>query len=179
MNKDCCCFWNWRWNFQYVLFSIWVVVNVSERKNYYLKIVSMNIPLVNYILLLFCFDFLSKRMVIWFDYIFRALYMTMSICLTQINVRFFFPGTAGDSLSYHRGYPFATKDQDNDSSSSSNCAQLRKGAWWYNACHHSNLNGVYHHGQHSSYAYGVNWQHWKGYNYSAKRAEMKIRPVKF
>ena len=116
--------------------------------------------------------------VIWFDYIFRALYVTKCICLTQINVRVLFSGTAGDSLSTHRGYPFTTKDQDNDIWSG-NCAVSYKGAWWYNACHHSNLNGVYHHGQHSSNADGVNWYHWKGYKYSAKRAEMKIRPVKF
>jgi len=91
---------------------------------------------------------------------------------------FWFSGTAGDSLSYHRGYPFTTTDQDNDSYSN-NCAVFYKGAWWYNACHASNLNGLYYHGKHSSYADGVNWRHWKGLNYSAKRAEMKIRPVKF
>jgi len=89
-----------------------------------------------------------------------------------------FSGTAGDALSYHRGHPFTTKDQDNDSSSR-NCAVWFKGAWWYKYCHHSNLNGQYHHGKHSSYADGVNWYYWKGYNYSAKRAEMKIRPVNF
>ena len=88
---------------------------------------------------------------------------------------FLFIGTAGDSLSGHRGVPFSTKDQDNDSWSSS-CAVANKGAWWYGACHSSNLNGVYHHGPHSSYADGVNWYTWKGYKYSAKRAEMKIRP---
>ena len=90
---------------------------------------------------------------------------------------YFSPGTAGDSLSGHRGYPFSTKDQDNDSWGS-NCAVSYKGAWWYGACHASNLNGVYHHGAHSSYADGVNWYTWKGYHYSVKRAEMKIRPVK-
>jgi len=89
-----------------------------------------------------------------------------------------YSGTAGDALSYHRGHPFTTKDQDNDSSSR-NCAVWFKGAWWYKYCHHSNLNGQYHHGKHSSYADGVNWYYWKGYNYSAKRAEMKIRPVNF
>jgi len=89
-----------------------------------------------------------------------------------------YSGTAGDSLSYHRGYPFSTKDQDNDISSK-NCAVSRKGAWWYKNCHQSNLNGLYHHGAQSSYADGVNWSHWKGNKYSAKRAEMKIRPVKF
>jgi len=90
-----------------------------------------------------------------------------------------YTGTAGDSLSGHRGYPFTTKDQDNDSSSGSNCAVSFKGAWWYTSCHASNLNGVYHHGAHSSYADGINWYHWKGHKYSAKRAEMKIKPVKF
>ncbi|XP_078360506.1 fibrinogen C domain-containing protein 1-like [Oculina patagonica] len=90
-----------------------------------------------------------------------------------------YSGTAGDSLAEHRGYPFTTKDQDNDSSSSGNCAVSYKGAWWYTDCHHSNLNGLYHHGKHSSNADGVNWHHWKGHKYSAKRAEMKIKPVKF
>lgn len=87
-----------------------------------------------------------------------------------------YSGTAGDSLSYHRGYPFSTKDQDNDVDGS-NCAMTYKGAWWYKYCHTSNLNGLYHHGKHSSYADGVHWYHWKGYNYSVKRAEMKIRPA--
>ena len=93
--------------------------------------------------------------------------------------RVLFSGTAGDSLSYHRGQAFTTKDQDNDSSST-NCAVYYKGAWWFaSGCHTSDLNGLYHHGKHSSYADGVNWYHWKGYKYSVKRAEMKIRPVKF
>ncbi|XP_078356641.1 uncharacterized protein LOC144641505 isoform X3 [Oculina patagonica] len=89
-----------------------------------------------------------------------------------------YSGTAGDSLSYHRGRPFTTKDQDNDSSGA-NCAVKHKGAWWYGACHSSNLNGLYHHGAHKSHADGVNWHPWKGHYYSAKRAEMKIRPVHF
>ena len=91
---------------------------------------------------------------------------------------FCFSGTAGDSLSYARGAPFSTKDQDNDVWSK-NCAVQFKGAWWYTACHNSNLNGLYHHGKHSSSSDGVNWGAWKGHNYSAKRAEMKIRPVNF
>ncbi|XP_068705707.1 microfibril-associated glycoprotein 4-like [Montipora foliosa] len=89
-----------------------------------------------------------------------------------------YSGTAGDSLSRHHNAPFSTKDKDNDKAWG-NCAALYKGAWWYDACHSSNLNGRYHHGKHSSYADGVNWKSWKGYYYSAKRAEMKIRPVGF
>ncbi|CAH3144620.1 unnamed protein product [Pocillopora meandrina] len=84
-------------------------------------------------------------------------------------------GTAGDSLSGHKSLSFATKDNDNDLYSS-NCAVSFHGAWWYGNCHSSNLNGAYHHGAHASYADGVNWHTWKGYHYSAKRAEMKIRP---
>ena len=94
------------------------------------------------------------------------------------HCRYFRLGTAGDSLDYHRGRPFSTKDQDNDSSSV-NCAVKYKGGWWYGDCHYSGLNGLYHHGQHSSSADGVIWYHWKGWNYSAKRAEMKIRPETF
>ncbi|XP_020628695.1 techylectin-5B-like [Orbicella faveolata] len=88
-----------------------------------------------------------------------------------------YSGTAGDSLSHHRGSAFSTKDRDNDKHSS-NCANVHKGGWWFNVCHHSNLNGVYLHGHHSSPWNGVLWIGWKGANYSAKRAEMKIKPVK-
>ena len=70
---------------------------------------------------------------------------------------------------------FSTKDQDNDEASSS-CAVQYKGAWWYKACHGSNLNGQYHGGQHDSIADGVNWYAFRGHKYSLKRAEMKIRP---
>ena len=92
--------------------------------------------------------------------------------------QFHFPGNAGDSLSYHKSLSFSTKDRDNDQHSG-NCATDYKGAWWYRDCHRSNLNGLYHHGSHSSHADGVNWYNWKGHNYSAKRAEMKLKPVNF
>jgi len=88
-----------------------------------------------------------------------------------------YSGTAGDSLAYHNGYPFTTKDQDNDSSGG-NCAVSYKGAWWYQACYHSNLNGIYHHGQYTG-TDGVTWYYWKPNYLSAKRAEMKIRPVNY
>ncbi|XP_019630201.1 PREDICTED: techylectin-5B-like [Branchiostoma belcheri] len=87
-----------------------------------------------------------------------------------------YSGTAGDSLKYHEGKPFSTKDRDNDESPSS-CAQKFKGAWWYGDCHESNLNGLYHLGTQESFGDGVIWYHWKGYNYSLKRTEMKLRPA--
>ena len=90
--------------------------------------------------------------------------------------RFFFAGDAGDSLAFANGIEFTTRDMDYDKSSWCNCAQQYKGAWWYESCHHSNLNGRYLRGSHKSHADGINWYHWKGYNYSLKKTEMKIRP---
>ena len=89
-----------------------------------------------------------------------------------------YQGNLSDILWDANNSAFSTWDRDNDMVNGS-CALRNKGAWWYERCHHSNLNGLYHHGAHSSSADGVNWYHWKGHNYSVKRAEMKIKPVKF
>ena len=69
---------------------------------------------------------------------------------------------------------YSTKDRDNDLAGGS-CAQRRKGAWWYNACLRSNLNGLYLGGHHTSHADGVDWAGWRGYDYSLQKTEMKIR----
>uniref|UniRef100_A0A8C5R6W8 Fibrinogen C-terminal domain-containing protein n=1 Tax=Leptobrachium leishanense TaxID=445787 RepID=A0A8C5R6W8_9ANUR len=82
-------------------------------------------------------------------------------------------GNAGDGMEHHNNMPFSTKDND---SSPGKCVPTYKGAWWYNSCHNANLNGLYHQGKHESYADGINWQSGKGYNYSYKYSEMKIRP---
>ncbi|KAM4663338.1 uncharacterized protein O3C94_011560 [Discoglossus pictus] len=92
-----------------------------------------------------------------------------------LNVGSFIGGNAGDSFYSHRNAAFSTKDRDNDASPSK-CAQAYKGAWWYTTCHVSNLNGLYLKGHHSSFANGVNWKSGRGYNYSYKVSEMKIRP---
>ncbi|XP_069799702.1 ficolin-1-B-like [Dendropsophus ebraccatus] len=83
-------------------------------------------------------------------------------------------GNSGDSMDVHIGMPFSTKDKD---STQEHCATLYKGGWWYGSCHHANLNGLYLAGAHTSYADGINWSSGKGYNYSYKFSEMKIRPV--
>jgi len=85
-----------------------------------------------------------------------------------------YTGTAGDSLSSHNGDKFSTRDQDNDDYDRS-CAQLYKSGWWYNGCHDSNLNGLYHGGYHSNHGDGVNWRTWRGFDYSQKFTEMKLR----
>ena len=90
---------------------------------------------------------------------------------------FFHVGTAGDSLGYHRGMAFSTKDRDNDKWVKNCASQNNRGAWWYKDCHLSNLNGLYLYGKINHQ--GMGWYHWKINEYSVKRSEMKIRPKDF
>jgi len=85
-----------------------------------------------------------------------------------------YSGTAGDSFSSHNGFPFSTKDRDNDINPS-NCAQEFHGAWWYSQCEVSNLNGKW---NSTKYGEGLDWATATGDHYhSATFTEMKIRPV--
>ena len=79
-------------------------------------------------------------------------------------------GNAGDSLKYHNGEPFITKDRDNKYK----CSTINKAAWWYGGCHHANLNGLYNSTNTNA---GVIWKHWKGWNYSLRFVEMKFREI--
>ena len=88
-----------------------------------------------------------------------------------------YSGTAGDSLAYHNGQQFSTRDQDNDATSSSfsgNCAQHFKGAWWYRHCYYSSLNGLYYSVPHTIQCTGVTWNTLRSC-YSLKFSEMKLR----
>uniref|UniRef100_A0A1X7TKK8 Fibrinogen C-terminal domain-containing protein n=1 Tax=Amphimedon queenslandica TaxID=400682 RepID=A0A1X7TKK8_AMPQE len=68
---------------------------------------------------------------------------------------------------------FTTKDNDNDKSVSYNCAVNQNGAWWFNYCYQSNLNGPYYTNPNNSN--GIIWYDWKGFNYSLRFTEMKTR----
>ncbi|XP_039644986.1 microfibril-associated glycoprotein 4-like [Perca fluviatilis] len=88
-----------------------------------------------------------------------------------------FSGGAGELPGYHNGMKFSTFDKDQDNSGG-NCARSYLGAFWYNGCGHTNPNGIYRWGADGTISYvGVEWVHWKGYNYSLKTISMKVRPV--
>ena len=90
----------------------------------------------------------------------------------------YIPLFSGDSFGKQNGYRFTTRDNDLDIYTK-NCAQVYKGAWWYSKCHSCNLNGQYLGGPHSSNADGIEWNAWKGQNYSLKKTQMKIRPKQY
>ena len=83
-----------------------------------------------------------------------------------------YSGTAGNSLAYHNTMNFSTKDRDNDKWRNS-CAASCSGAWWYNACYYSSLNGKYLREKRDQR--GVTWEHFRG-SLSLKFVEMKLRP---
>ena len=83
-----------------------------------------------------------------------------------------YSGTPGDSLTWHNGMKFSTRDNDNDNHKI-NCAQYNTGGWWYNSCQYSNLNGIYFNTP-TNNAKGVRWFYNLG-NISRKFSEMKTR----
>lgn len=94
-----------------------------------------------------------------------------------LTARGFRDGGIGNSLRYHSGRPFSTYDRDNDAWAN-NCASYFQGAWWYGACHHSNLNGKYYSypGKHpNNYADGADWLTYKGHFESYKKVSMKFK----
>nr|XP_022295308.1 ficolin-1-like [Crassostrea virginica] len=87
-----------------------------------------------------------------------------------------FEGNIGDSLLYHNGMKFSTRDQDNDKRSGSSCSQVYHGAWWYKNCQQSNLNGKYM-GTATNDKKSNTWYHWTITAESLKTTRMMIRPA--
>uniref|UniRef100_A0AAY4D4N8 Tenascin XB n=1 Tax=Denticeps clupeoides TaxID=299321 RepID=A0AAY4D4N8_9TELE len=85
-----------------------------------------------------------------------------------------YSGTSGDSLTYHNGRAFSTRDRDR--SDIRFCAMSYRGGWWYRNCHEANLNGLY---DTPSSHQGVIWTAWKGKDFSIPFTEMKMRPASF
>ncbi|KAH9487832.1 Fibrinogen C domain-containing protein 1-A [Bulinus truncatus] len=84
-----------------------------------------------------------------------------------------YSGNATDNLDAHADMQFSTFDKDNDKDPG-NCASLYTGAWWYSACHNSNLNGVW---GSVKYGEGLNWNKLTTYYASVNFTEMKIREI--
>jgi len=94
-----------------------------------------------------------------------------------LTARGFRDGGIGNSLRYHSGRPFSTYDRDNDAWAN-NCASYFHGAWWYGACHHSNLNGKWYGypGKHpNNYADGADWLTFRGHFESSQKVSMKFK----
>ena len=52
-----------------------------------------------------------------------------------------FTGVISNRFAWHNGMKFSTPDNDNDKwGGSGNCAASYKSGWWYNSCHHININ---------------------------------------
>ncbi|EDW00929.1 ficolin-2 [Drosophila grimshawi] len=96
-----------------------------------------------------------------------------------LNTLGWYSGNAGDSLRYQQYMKFSTYDMDNDNSTI-NCAAQYSGAWWYNSCMYSNLNGQYLGGEYGQAlaGRGNSWATWLGINYAYKTVQMMIRPLK-
>ncbi|XP_047473589.1 ficolin-2-like [Penaeus chinensis] len=83
-----------------------------------------------------------------------------------------YSGNAGDSMALHNRMQFSTKDKGRR-----DCAIGFKGGWWYENCHHANLNGKYLSGYTPDFGEGIHWKTWRDHLYSLKKTEIKIRPT--
>ena len=86
----------------------------------------------------------------------------------------------GNAMDWCDGQKFSAKDQQNDVLiAKKSCAEKFKGGWWYKACHHANLNGLYFNapGTHQSYADGINWYYKTRYHRSLMESRMLVKKL--
>lgn len=95
-----------------------------------------------------------------------------------INVRFLLLDDGLSGRIHACGKKFSTKDQDNDTATDGSCAQRYHGAWWYSACHATNLNGQYAASALNDPKYNV-WYLWTSKHEALKTTLMMIRPSIF
>ncbi|XP_048254628.1 ryncolin-4-like [Haliotis rufescens] len=99
----------------------------------------------------------------------KAYYHRFSVGNSSVNYALqfgWYNGNAGNGLEYHQGRPFSARDLDLDASST-HCADLSGGGWWYGACYEVNLNGLY-----STAGGNLSWLSLG----PLKRTQMKITP---
>ncbi|XP_002032949.2 fibrinogen-like protein 1 [Drosophila sechellia] len=85
-----------------------------------------------------------------------------------------YQGNASDALRTHDKMKFSTYDRDNDAFTHMNCAEHHQGAWWYDFCSRSNLNGRYFKGEVDN-PQSIYWEPWYSFR-SLKSVQMLIRP---
>ncbi|XP_017065991.1 fibrinogen-like protein 1 [Drosophila eugracilis] len=85
-----------------------------------------------------------------------------------------YQGNASDALRTHDKMKFSTFDRDNDAFTHMNCAAHHQGAWWYDFCSRSNLNGRYFKGEVDN-PQSIYWEPWYSFR-SLKSVQMLIRP---
>ena len=120
-----------------------------------------------YILIYFCLFYL---------FIQQQQYQLLLLLLLLLLFSFRFPFFADDSLRSLKDAKFSVvlKHPGDDAS---DCNRKFMPGWWYIPCHPSTLNGKYLNGFHEVAGEGINWDTWRGMNYSLKKTKMKIRPM--
>ena len=91
-----------------------------------------------------------------------------------VNIHPRFHTSAGNALPPNN-QSFSTKDRDNDMTNTKVCTSIFHGAWWYNQCGYSNLNGKYFKNGERVDNKGIVWHTWKNNWKTMKRVSMKIR----
>ncbi|XP_033627573.1 ryncolin-1-like [Asterias rubens] len=79
--------------------------------------------------------------------------------------------------SNRRGFTTRDRDNDNRDTPEANCAIRHEGAWWFNRCFNVHLNGKYYPHADVANKQGIQWELWKGNEYSLKKCSMKIREL--